>query len=226
MTWRITGKYYDEHFSNVSLLLHGDGTNGSTTIVDSSPNPKTVIALGNAQISTAQSKFGGSSLAFDGSGDYLSVATSADLGFGTGDFTIETWFWRADSGQQHIYNGRRGTTVNTSLLYLNSSTQLTYYADGAVRISSSSVPPANDWCHIAVCRGSGSTRLFLDGVQVGSTYSDSIDYAAPLVSLYLGCNDSAGGSFVSGYIDDLRVTKGVARYTSNFTPPIAPFPNY
>jgi hypothetical protein len=192
MTLRWSPGYaaVDEYFDNVSLLLHGDGTNGSTTIIDSSPSPKTVTAVGNAQISTAQSKFGGASILLDGSFDYLSVATSADLGFGTGDFTIETWFWRAGSGQQHIYEGRRNTTVNTPLLYLNGSTQLTYYANGAVRISSTSVPPANTWCHVAVCRGSGSTRLFLDGVQVGSTYSDSINYAAPSVSLYLGCKAS------------------------------------
>jgi hypothetical protein len=69
----------DPYFSNVSLLLHGDGANGSTTIVDSSPSPKTVTAVGNAQISTAQSKFGGSSLAFDGSGDYLTVQVALPL---------------------------------------------------------------------------------------------------------------------------------------------------
>ena len=81
MSWIITGteKYEtDPYRSQVSLLLHGDGANGSTTIVDSSPSPKTVTAVGNAQISTTQSKFGGSSLAFDGAGDYLEAPHSND----------------------------------------------------------------------------------------------------------------------------------------------------
>jgi hypothetical protein len=91
----------DPYFSNVSLLLHGDGTNGSTTIVDSSASPKTLTAFGNAQISTAQSKFGGSSIAFDGTGDYLSISSSNDLTLGTSDFTLETWARLATVSAQH-----------------------------------------------------------------------------------------------------------------------------
>ena len=80
----------DPYFSNVSLLLHGDGTNGSTTIIDSSPLPKTVTAFGNAQISTAQSKFGGSSIAFDGTGDSLTIPAITFAG----DFTLEAWLYK------------------------------------------------------------------------------------------------------------------------------------
>jgi hypothetical protein len=78
MSWIITPQLrvpVDPVFNNVSLLLHGNGTNGSTTITDNSPTPKTVTAVGNAQISTAQSKFGGASIAFDGTGDYLTDAS-------------------------------------------------------------------------------------------------------------------------------------------------------
>jgi hypothetical protein len=78
----------DPNYASVSLLLHMDGTNGSTVFTDLSPVPKVVTRFGDAQISTAQSKFGGSSAYFDGTGDYLTVASSADFGFGTGDFTI------------------------------------------------------------------------------------------------------------------------------------------
>ena len=83
----------DPNIASVSLLLSGNGINGSTSIIDSSPSPKTVTAFGNAQISTAQSKFGGASIAFDGVSDYLTVASSAGLTFGTGDFTIELWLY-------------------------------------------------------------------------------------------------------------------------------------
>jgi hypothetical protein len=96
MSWIITGseKYEtDPYRSQVSLLLHGDGTNGSTTIVDSSPSPKTVTAVGDAQISTAQSKFGGASIAFDGNGDYLDASSSNQYAIGTEDFTVEGWVY-------------------------------------------------------------------------------------------------------------------------------------
>ena len=87
----------DEYFGDVSLLLYGDGTNGSTAIVDSSSNNHTVTAYDNAQISTAQSKFGGASMYFDGSGDYLASSVSDTLSLGTSDFTIECWAWRSAS---------------------------------------------------------------------------------------------------------------------------------
>ena len=77
--------------STVSLLLHMDGANNSTTFTDRSYSPKTVTAFGNAKISTAQSKFGGASAAFDGSGDYIEFDRGTDLQFGAGDFTIEGW---------------------------------------------------------------------------------------------------------------------------------------
>jgi hypothetical protein len=69
----------DPHFSNVSLLLHGDGANSSTTIIDSSPLPKTITVVGNAQIGTVQGRFRGTSIAFDGDGDALSIAGLSDL---------------------------------------------------------------------------------------------------------------------------------------------------
>ena len=81
----------DEYFSDVGVLLHGDGTNGSTAIVDSSTNNHTVNVNGNAQISTTKSKFGGSSMYFNGSGDYLTIPNNSSFDFGYGDFTIEFW---------------------------------------------------------------------------------------------------------------------------------------
>ena len=216
-------------YTNTVLLLHGDGTNGSTTILDSSKvvgGPKAVTAVGNAQISTAQSKFGGASIAFDGTGDYLTVPTSSAFAYGLDDFTVEMWLFRVGSGQQHLYEGRQNSATNRFLFYLNSSNQLTYYANGAVVIASTAVPTANAWSHVAVTRASGTTKMFLDGTQAGSSYSDTISYAAPTSVLYFGCNDVAAGSFLNGYIDDLRITKGVARYTSNFTPPTLPFPDF
>ena len=86
----------DEYYASVSLLLYGNGTNGSTTITDNSPSPKTVTAVGNAQISTAQSKFGGASIAFDGTGDFITVPDSSAfvLGLSNEPYTVEFWFFR------------------------------------------------------------------------------------------------------------------------------------
>jgi hypothetical protein len=99
MSWVITGSEktpVDPQFGSVSLLLHGDGANGSTTITDSSRLTNTVTAVGDAQISTAQSKFGGASIAFDGSGDYLTISSSSALSIGSGDYTVEFWIrWTA-----------------------------------------------------------------------------------------------------------------------------------
>ena len=215
----------DEHYDNVSLLLYGDGTNGSTTITDNSPTPKTVTAVGNAQISTAQSKFGGASIAFDGGGDWLTTPGSSSFAFGLADFTVELWLYRSGSGQQHLYDARdAGFNDSRILLYLDSSSQLTYFSSGAARITTTSVPTLSTWVHVALCRASGNSRLFLNGVQVGSTFADTINIAAPTATVAIGASNS-GSTPLSGYIDDLRITKGVARYTANFTPPTESFPD-
>ena len=228
MSWVITGSEktpVDPQFGSVSLLLHGNGANGSTTITDSSPSPKTVTPVGNAQISTAQSKFGGASIAFDGTGDYLTTPSSSSFAFGLADFTVELWLYRSDSGQQHLYDARDiGVNPNRILLFLDASSQLTYFSDGAARITTTSVPTLNAWVHVALCRASGNSRLFLDGVQVGATFADTINITSPTVTVAIGATN-AGTTALNGYIDDLRITKGVARYTANFTPPTAPFPD-
>ena len=224
----------DPNIASVSLLLYGNGTNGSTTIIDSSPSPKAVTAFGNAQISTAQSKFGGASIAFDGVSDYLTVASSAGLTFGTGDFTIELWLYvisytNAITWFVGTYTGQApvglwsfyAISSGASLAFRNADTNV-------VTQSLSSSIATGLWNHLAVTRNSGSLRFFLNGTLQGSAvaFTDNLNQqgiagigsAAPIF-FYVG--------EVNGYIDDLRITKGVARYyTANFTPPTEPFPNY
>ena len=89
--WIQQNQNQDPFANNVVLFLKGNGANGSTNIIDSSPNPKTISVFGDTQISTAQSKYGGSSIVFDGVGDYLEVTPLTAFNFGTGDFTIESW---------------------------------------------------------------------------------------------------------------------------------------
>jgi len=236
MSWLITGTEknpVDLSRSNVSLLLHGDGTNGSTTIIDSSPSPKTVTAVGNAQISTAQSKFGGASIAFDGTGDYLTIPSNADFNFGTGNFTVEAWCRFSAGGDYAIVSGRGPT---------NGTFMFRRLSDGTLRIGRSNVAfdlasavlswSTSQFYHLVAVRSSGTAYLFRDGVQV-ATGSNSQSYnmtAGSDTNWAVGAgqltsNQATVGLFMNGYIDDLRITKGVARYTADFTPPTAPFPD-
>jgi len=227
MSWVITGSEktpVDPQFGSVSLLLHGNGANGSTTITDSSPTPKTVTAVGNAQISTTQSKFGGASIAFDGTGDYLDIGSNSAFGYGLNNFTIEFWVYRnASAVLQVLLDHRVGTSVRVAPTIYISSNSVYYYTDGNNRIMGGTLA-STQWVHVALSRSGSSTRLFLDGVQTGSTYSDTNNYIDSPVRVG-GANDGSSVASINGYIDDLRITKGIARYTSNFTPPTAPFPD-
>jgi hypothetical protein len=227
MSWVISGSEknpVDLFRSNVSLLLHGNGSNGSTAFTDNSPTPKTVTGVGNAQISTAQSKFGGASIAFDGTGDYLSVPQSSEFSFGSNDFTVEFWLrvTAVPVGITLLLDFRSAGSDIAPALYLEAITRsLMYFTNNANRITGSSMPLAT-WAHIALSRSAGSTKLFIDGVQTGSTYTDANSYVSSVLKIGAGFNNADS---LNGYIDDLRITKGVARYTANFTPPTAAFPD-
>ncbi len=231
----------DPSFASVSLLLHGSGTDGSTTIIDSSPSPKTVTAVGNAQISTAiADPFGNNTrgvLLFDATGDYLSVVSgTADFAFGTGDFTIELWLRLnavvGTSSALSLYDQRpQGVQNDSPVIYIQNSTLgggLTYYTGNANRIVGPALL-ANTWYFITLSKATGNTRLFLNGTQFGSTYVDTISYVNSANRPWIGgFSDNATPSTqatINGRICELRVTKGVARYTANFTPPTAPFPD-
>ena len=238
MSWIITGREAgpaDPYIGNVSLLLHGDGTNGSTTIVDSSPSPKTVTAFGDAQISTAQSKFGGSSLAFDGTNDYLSIPSNGAFNFGTGDFTIEAWIrlnalgstdaypgalWIVGWGIQNSNTGFDFAIGSTALIF-----SLTDFATPTIRAAHGL--SVNTWYHIAGTRSGTTVRTFIDGqVLATATVSAALVASTNPTGIAVSAAEPTGSIFgnFNGYIDDLRITKGVARYTANFTPPAAPFP--
>jgi hypothetical protein len=248
MSWVITGSEkvtQDPYlYTNTVLLLKGDGTNGSTTILDSSKvagGPKTVAAVGNAQISTAQSAFpGGASIALDGTGDYLSVPVNSDLSFGTGNFTIELWLYIAANSSQDV-DLNRGAEIVTSAngatnftifgIRGNSSTTGTGLAlvnrvsniDSSVTYTGTIAQAT--WHHVAFVRSGTTTSIYFNGTSVasGTLANQTINQVNPT---RIGGLDLSGyNHFLNGYIDDLRITKGIARYTANFTPPTAPFPD-
>lgn len=222
----------DPNFANVSLLLHFDGPNASTTFTDSSSNGFTATVVGNAQISTAQSRFGGSSGLFDGTGDYIHFPTNAAFGFGTGDYTVEGFVRFSITNLNRCVFDNRGASVEGIGVYVDSSavtpsdfrgrlslsTNVGFIAVGA----STAFSASSNFQHWAVTRASGTIRGFIDGTLVWSgTDSRTLASAAPA---YVGANYLGTQEYV-GYQDEMRVTKGVARYTASFTAPSAPFPN-
>jgi hypothetical protein len=202
--------------TNTSLLLNY--TNGGIYDATSKNDLETV---GDAKISTAQSKWGGSSMAFDGTGDWIQTLAQQNFVFGTGDFTVEFWVYaNALSGYQNLFDGRAADGNLFPILWFN-NTSVEFFANGSVRASSTVA--TSTWYHIALSRSSGSSRLFVNGTQVGSTYADTNNYIAGS-TLYISRYGPSAANYLNGYLQDFRVTKGYARYTSNFTPPTAAFP--
>jgi len=201
------------------LLLHMDGT--GNTFVDSSATPKTITAFGNATQSTTQSKFGGSSAAFDGSGDFLTIP---QILFGTSDFVLECWLYLNSIGGSFtgIYDGRPSSNGPQPTLILNGS-NIAWFTNAGFQITGS-VLATGQWYYIAVARASGSTRMYLDGTQVGSTYADSTNYTSSSTTRIGSLFDGFG---LNGYVDELRITVGNSRgYTgSTITVPTAAFPD-
>jgi hypothetical protein len=219
-TFDFSSSAGDPNWGNVQLLLRMNGTNGSTTFTDSSTTGHTITANGNAQISTAQSKFGGASCLFDGTGDYLSTATLSSLSPGTSAFTIEFWVrWVDVTGPQTPFSFAGAFDISKN----NANTfQIAGLMTPGVAFNSTTAFVNNQWYHIAVCRGIGTARLYVDGVLEASASGTNLDIS--LTNVYVGRNLNPTYYF-NGYIDDLRLTIGVDRYTANFTPPTAQFPN-
>lgn len=216
----------DPNFNQVSLLLHMDGTDGSTTFTDSSNNAITLTANGNAKISTAQSKFGGAAAFFDGSGDYLS-APSANFTF-AGDFTVEAWVYITSVGGYHTLIEGRASAIYANytigLMNVGGTLRLdSVNAGGAgTRFTASSTSvPLNTWTHVALVRSDGKIRGFINGVQDTTLVNYSGSYTPASSSVRIGA--IVDPQYFYGYIDEFRVTNGVARYSSSFTPPSSTF---
>ena len=217
-----TGDTSDQYYSDVSLLLHMNGTDGSTTFTDSSNGGHTASVNGGAVISTDQSKFGGGSYEGNGSNSYLSYAASSDFDFGTGDFTVEHWFYlnsASDSGA--MVDAWHGSSASGGwqTYYRSASTDLRFYlkSGSTTKIISTGSVSANTWYHIAVTRESGTVKIYLDGVLKDSV-SDSGNVGFSNKTLSIGRQTDSSSGILNGYLDEVRITKGVARYTADFTP--------
>jgi hypothetical protein len=167
----------------------------------------------DAKISTTQSKYGTSSIAFDGTGDYLKIpGTNQIVTFGTGDFTVECWIYliTVPTDYPPILTNDNGFYIN---FRGNGTIALTDVS--TVYAQAPSALTTGSWFHVAVVRNSGSSKVYVNGTG-GTAVSCTVNWAATTTA-YIGGHPTY--TTINGYIDDLRVTKGYARYTSNFTPP-------
>jgi hypothetical protein len=209
--------------SYTKLLLHLDGADAATASGDSSHSGHAVSFAGSAQLDTAQKAFGLSSAMFASASDYLSVANHADFDFGSGDFTIDMrarfnslpaigkYIWlvkKQDSIKLTIYNG---AGIITLAIEINSP-------DEAVKTFGATIS-LDTWYHFAFVRNGSNWHLFQDGVEQGSHGSSASTIATTTNAFTIGVEDAA----CTYWIDELRVTKGLARWTASFTPPSSPY---
>lgn len=223
----------DAYWSNVVLNMRMEGANDGIVFIDD--KGKTVTPSGNAKTSTTQFKYGASSLNLSTFGDKLALAASSDFDFGTSDFTWECWIYRTAVNDVTYADALWCSQVAPIGLAvaINSTGQIGICADSSnggewdIHIGAdpgnpygSTLIPLNTWTHVAVTRNGSTWRGFVNGVQ-DQTFTSSASISNAPNGYFIGHWHDGWVRTFFGYIEDLRITKGVARYTSNFTPPTA-----
>lgn len=221
----------DQFLSNVKLLLAFDGADASTSASDESPAAHGAATFaGNAQLDTAQKKFGTASLLLDGTGDYVRYPDSPDWAFGSGPFTIEAFVrFNAKTGFRTILCQGETVVFESWLFDYAGGTDLRMrLTEGAVNsfVQAAWSPTLNTWYHVCAERSGNTVRLYADGVMLTSaSYTGTLnDTTKELTIGSLSLNSP--GNYFDGWIDEVRITKGVARYASDsgFTVPSAAYP--
>jgi hypothetical protein len=225
----------DPFWADVVTLLHADGANTSTAWHDSSLSAHTIAGQFGVQIDTAQPKFGTGSIDFvtnHGSGPCLNVNTSnADFQFGSGDFTIECWVYPtgANNGwiMQTALGGAGGGAWGLSYDSATPALNFVYSTDGTAEtsITATTTLPLNTWSMVAADFDGTTLRLYVNGAVVATGTLSGALFATTAV-LSIGNDNHTDGGPWTGYIDELRITKGAARYAGAFTAPTAAFPAY
>lgn len=223
----------DENFASTVLLLGFDGADGATATSDESAVARGAPTFnGNAQLDTAQQKFGTASLLLDGSNDFIEYADSTDWEFGSGAYTVETWVRFPAAAINAAIIGNWGATGgeqawHLALLFGVLTFRFRIVSTADIDITYAWSPSANTWYHLAVDReaSGGKTRLYLNGTMVGSSTNTSALYAGS-GGIVIGSWRSSSAYDFNGWVDEVRITKGVARYASDsgFSVPTEAFP--
>jgi len=179
---------------------------------------------GNVVTSTTQTKYADTAMYFDGSGDYIVPKDYESLILGTSDFTIETWIYTNTLPSTGVYwvfidNRAQSTAGDTNRFTIAfKGSTIVYFSKGADRITSSAIS-TNQWYHFALCRSGSTTKMFINGLQAGSNYTDTTNYNNTANRPIIGGDGDGVLSNFNGYFENFQILKGVAKYTTNFTPP-------
>lgn len=216
-----------DYDSYTKLLLHCNGDDAATTIIDEIGN--TVTAMGTAQLDTAQKKFGTASLLLDGNSDYAKVADSIDWSFGTGNFTLDLWFRPTVKDTDQFLFSQYVNDQNLWYLAISAANkiQLTSTNGGvstASYVSTAAIPAyaINTWWHLELARNGANVYMFVNGVSVGVTTNTAFtggEFANLAADLMVGAHISGAPVYTGGYMDEVRISKGIARHTADFTAP-------
>ena len=228
------GAATDDFFDNVKFLGSFDGSDAATSASDDA-GLRTLTFSNGAALSTSVKKFGTASLKIDPDDNQSNAKvltdTTSDFAFGTDDFTIEMWFYKTVNAYGFLFDMRGGgDTTNTDGLYVamggggNTELDLSLNKSTILRCNMDAI--SNDqWHHYAVTKASNTYRVFIDGALQGSaSNSTNLNQNKPMMIGNYHGNSSGGGFSFNGYIDEVRVTKGTARYTEAFTAPTSAFP--
>lgn len=206
---------------NTILMLHFNGTNGQTTTTDSSQYARTVTRAGNAQLSTAQVKFGSASSLYDGTGDYWTVPDDPDWDFGSGPFTVDWWEYRTVTTSACPVFCRGSVSSNPLMCGYSNTTNILAYAFTSapwdlLSAFNLGTIATSSWTHFALSRSGNDFYGFKNGTQT-STTSSSAAIANDTETPSIGAEIGTAGAY-TGYLDELRVSN-VARWTASFTAP-------
>jgi hypothetical protein len=209
----------DPYLSSVVLFLKGNGTNGSTNIIDSSPTPKTISVFGTAQISTAQSKYGGSSLYFDGTNNcFIGTPVDSIYTLGPDNFTLEMWVYPDSTAPNGIMawnaNATMPSLATLNPVYSNFGGAFSFWRQDAT-VTGLQQLTINTWQHHALVRSGNNFKWFLNGALTVSFSSSESFTGGRIVIGTNGVNSFL--AFARFYLSHLRLTKAV-RYTANFNP--------
>jgi hypothetical protein len=224
---KLAGGSIDSYTKN---LLHFDGANASTTFTDEAG--KTWTAYGDAQLNTAEKKFGTASGRFDGTDDYIDTPDHDDFTLGSGNFTVDLWIKRNATGVDHAIYGQCDASVTAStistIMQINDVDKVTvavYSGSTSYGITSTGTITDTAWHHLAVVRNGNTLTLYIDGTADGTkdvtdvTVNNSTNkFAVSRLGEY--------ARYFNGWIDEFRFSKGIARWTSNFTPPTEAYAAY
>ena len=212
----------DDQFAKVTAMFNFDGSDGDTTGsgLDASNKNLTVSYSSGDELSNTQTKFGATSLYV---ADNVTISSSDGFNMGTGDFTIEGWYYFTSfSNSFGHYDQWNGSSTGSGNVQMWNSTsaqgKIKWYYDGGSNFTSSTTMSTGQWYHVAYVRESGTLKMYFNGTVDSNTQSYSSQFGKT-GTLYFGDQHAGGGGAPQYYIDDLRITKGLARYTSNFTAP-------